>query len=99
MAWVIKKGELSRLKNVFKEGFQKAIIAIKENNPAGYYRNLEYRLGQTIKKEKDETEKENLKLIYRKLIRYNWNKEDPRPFNASQQGAPSASDGLPAPVS
>ena len=94
----IKNGELSTLKNVSKEDFQKAIIAIKENNPAGYYRNLEYRLGQTIKKEKDETKKENLKLIYRQLIRYNWNREDPRPSDASQQGAPSASDGLSGPA-
>ena len=98
----IKEEELVTLRNTSdpskgmpKNDFISAIIAIKENNPEGYYRNLEYRLGQTIKKEKNKTEKENLKVIYRKLIRYNWSSDPSNLRDEGSQNVLSPSDAPP----
>ena len=100
----IKKKELVTLRNssdpskgMPEKEFISAIIAIKENNTAGYYRNLEYRLGQTIKKEKDETEKENLKVIYRQLIKYNWSRDPSNLRCEGSQNVLSPSDAPPSP--
>ena len=98
----IKKKELVTLRNssdpskgMPEKDFISAIIAIKENNTAGYYRNLEYRLGQTIKKEKNKTEKENLKVIYRQLIKYNWSRDPSNLRCEGSQNVLSPSDAPP----
>lgn len=91
----ISEGECADLKNAFrKPSLSNAVKEIKKNNSEGYYRNLEYRLSQTIKKDKSGDNKENLKMIHKMLMRYNWiNEETSRKMDESSSNESTVNGG------